>query len=185
MRGSAFGRASRTRPPAVRHLLQFNDVAFGIMDIDRQTCATRSITHRGITEHLDPALLQINHCSVQIARLDTEAEVIDVSARLAARVRRGYKIDDTRAGPQLNQADLIDAPLFMQPEHVRVKGEHPRLIATAQDDVIEFRDAEGYLHRLVDFQISIRSARNVWGNYSAVVRQGEPGTESMAERTPC
>src|SRR5258707_9400175 len=65
-----------------RHLLELDDVAFGIAHVDRKPRAMRPVTHRRLAHNFDRQFAKIARDLVQVARLDTDAYVIDVESRL-------------------------------------------------------------------------------------------------------
>src|SRR5580704_15149175 len=93
-------------------LLEFDDVAFRIANINRKSHASRAVAGRDFADHFDGVFLEIAHHRRYIGSLDPEAYVIDVEVgRLASRLR-GDQIDHAAAGAKLNQPDVLEAALL-------------------------------------------------------------------------
>ena len=84
-----------------------------------------------------------------VERLDAQAEVVEVAAFPAGRGAAGaaeravdrHEVDQRAPGTQLDQADVVLAPLDRAAEDVAIEGEHRRGVADAQDDVVDLAHA--------------------------------------------
>ena len=85
-----------------------------------------------------------------VERLDAQAEVVEVAAFPAGRGAAGaaegavdrHEVDQRAPGAQLDQADVVLAPLDRAAEDVAIEGEHRRDVADAQDDVVDLAHAD-------------------------------------------
>src|SRR5271167_4448744 len=55
------------------HLLEFEDVALGIPDVDRKTLTMRPVTHRRLAHHHHRLSAKVARDLVQVASLDSDA----------------------------------------------------------------------------------------------------------------
>src|SRR5215831_3106993 len=139
--------ASRPTGDLRGHLLQLDDVAFGIPHVDRLAGSARAIAVNRFAHNFDPALAQIDCGRVQIARVHPEAEVVYVEAFLGAPALGRNQIDHAAAGPKLDQTELRNAPFLGKSENARVEIERPLQIATAENYVIKLGDFKRPIHR--------------------------------------
>src|ERR1700723_3725749 len=136
--------APRSRPGW--DLLELDSVALGIAHVDRKTGAVRPVAHRRLTHHLDRLSAKIGGDLVQVASLNSDADVIDVESRLDPRIVRRNKVNHAAAGSQLDQSDLRDSTLLAKPQDARVEVVSAILIAASQHDVIDFCHLEWNFH---------------------------------------
>src|SRR5579884_2417590 len=128
---------------AAGKLLELDDVALGVTDVDRRPHAMRAVALRGIAHHLDPLCAQRGDDPGHVLRLDAEAEVLDVADRpRAALGGRGHEVDQAPSGAELNEAERVHPPLLEKPEDPHVEVERARLVRAAQHDVVELGDAK-------------------------------------------
>src|SRR5580692_2109430 len=128
------------------HLLELDSVALGIAHVDRKTGAVRPVAHRRLTHHLDRLSAKIGGDLVQVASLNSDADVIDVESRLDPRIVRRNKVNHAAAGSQLDQSDLRDSTLLAKPQDARVEVVGAILIAASQHDVIDLSHLEWNFH---------------------------------------
>src|SRR5213596_610957 len=57
-----------------------------------------------------------------------------------------HEIDHAGARAELDEPDCLEPPLLAEAEHARVEVERPRLVAAADDDVVDLRDPERAVH---------------------------------------
>src|SRR5580692_2603379 len=129
-----------------RHLLELDDVALGIANVNRKPRPMRPITHRRLPNNLDRQFAKVAHDLVQVASLDPDAYVIDIDSRLDPWASGRDQIDHAAARTQLDQPDLRNPPLLAKAQDARVEVVGAILIAASQHDVIEFGDLEWNFH---------------------------------------
>jgi hypothetical protein len=82
--------------------------------------------------------------------IDPKAEVIQVAsfpagcraARSTELAIHRHEINDRSAGSQLNQADLVLAPLDRAPKNFAVEAKHAVDVDDAQDKMVDFANAD-------------------------------------------
>src|SRR5688572_23949522 len=134
--------------------LEFDDVAFGIADIERRPLAFRAVARACFTD-LDSLLGQVGADLGLIVPVERDAEVIEVAPFLAWRraahaahlaVDR-HQIDQGAAGPYLGQSDLRLLALHPAAQDVAIEPHHPVAVAHPEDDVVQALDLErGFVH---------------------------------------
>jgi len=134
-----------------RRTLEFHDIALGIAHVDRRTIAFGAV-----------ALLDRTGCDAVsgepgvdcrcVERFDTQAKVIEVAtlasrrgAALAAELAGDrHEVDQRGAGPQLDQADVVEPPFDPAAECVAIETQHAVEVDDAQDEVIEAADRQRF-----------------------------------------
>jgi len=94
--------------------------------------------------------LQAGADGALVERLDAQAEVGEIAAFLASRRAAGaaeravdrHEVDQRASGAQLDQADVVLAPLDRAAEDVAIEGDHRRDVADAQDEVVDLAHAD-------------------------------------------
>src|SRR5208282_2528716 len=84
------------------HLFQLHDVTLGITDVDRLSHAAGAVAICRVAHHVDAAVAKIRGDGGHVARLNTEAYVVDVGARFRARCRGRNQIDHAAPCAKLN-----------------------------------------------------------------------------------
>src|SRR5438445_408067 len=79
-------------------------------------------------------------------RVDAEADVVHVPPLVAGRRVGRHEIDHAGARAELDEPDRLETPLLAEAEHARVEVERARLVAAADDDVVDLRDPERAVH---------------------------------------
>src|SRR5579885_3712239 len=119
------------------HLLEFDYIAFGVADVNRKPHAARAVARTRLADYLHSALTQIAEQRVEVVDLQAEAEMVDVAAVVVQSSRR-HQVEHRSAGAQLDEADLLDAPLLGEAEHSGVEVQRALHIGASQHHMIEF-----------------------------------------------
>ena len=121
--------------------LEFDLIAFWIMEIDRRSIAFSPISldcfADRYAERGEP-----RDDGVTIERLHPEAEVIHVGGTFGP--RRVDQIEQGRPGPHLHQLELFQPPLDGKSQRLLVESHHRREIAHAQHDMVDSFDTESH-----------------------------------------
>lgn len=134
--------------------LQLNDIALGIRDIDGRAFSFGAVA-RCNGPNLDAMRLQMPANTRLVEWLYPKAKVIEVaplvSRSCAADSAKfsidGHKVDDGPARSQLNQTDLILAPLDCAAKGATVEMKHAIEVDNAQYKMVDFANVDHGLRK--------------------------------------
>ena len=127
--------------------LELDGIAVGILDVNRRPCAFRAITPLGWAR-FDALGVQLSPYCRLVEGIDPDTEMVEIpalrtgwpaalSADLAV---HGYDVDQRAAGTQLNESDIVQAPLHRHAEDIGVEGNHRFHALGAQHQMVDFAD---------------------------------------------
>src|SRR5215471_18086503 len=83
---------------------------------------------------------------MKIASFYSQAKMVNVGTTFNSWIGSRHQVDHAGASTKLNQANLRNAPFLVETEHMRVKVEHPVLIAASQNNMINFGNCQRNFH---------------------------------------
>src|SRR6185437_7596597 len=155
LRCSPGGRNSRFETPLQRSSLllggwplELDDVAFGIVHVDRRAFALGAVT-RFRFARVDAGIVQLLPDRAFVERLDAQAEMIEIATLDSRRGAAGaaelagdrHEIDQRAARTQLDEAKRVDPALDGHAEHAAVERQHRVDVDYAQHQMVDLANA--------------------------------------------
>src|SRR5690606_21681631 len=128
---------------------EFDHIALGIIEIDREAEAARAVADAKLA-HLDAVRREMGADGRLVKRADGKTEMIEIAPLLARRAAaapaklavHGDKVDQRVPGAHRVEAALLLRALKGAAEHIAVKGDHRRRILNAEHDMIHPDDLQ-------------------------------------------
>lgn len=128
---------------------EFDDVTFGVGNIDRWTLSFRAVPGCDWTG-LEAMRLQVAANSGFVERVYAQAEMIQIARLFSWRCAtgaakfavNGYQINEALTGAELNKADFVSLPLNRASEYVTVEMQHPTEVDHPQHQMVDFLNAD-------------------------------------------
>ena len=123
---------------------QFQTVAVGICDIERQAPARSALALR-CRSGRNTVILQMLPDLFRVEIRNCEAKVVHVARRFREHRLGGEEVDERRADAQMRQPNLIAAPVKCAAQYVAVKGDRAVEVSHSDDNMIDSGNAHKHL----------------------------------------